>query len=254
MRRRIRLTGRRQLPHSSVEVRIFPTDDPQKKLVSLSVLNKKPFQSFPLNARVRLRLFENKFFKTLEFGTLGELEYGIADLENISFSAPSCQLRVVASDEHKRGLLLGSTKTWTLRDNDENEGNTRKGILMFKPRDITPRTWKLEIREDDHPVVYIDTKIKDPSTWARNDPVFISCVLPAIIREVFEDILCIHDDVEQEWSDDWRNWADSLMPGRSRPSPGDHEQIQKWINDLLDTFCLKHHTLDRLLDHLKEEG
>ena len=250
MRRRIRLTGRRQLPHSSVDVRIFPTDDPQKKLISLSIIKKDPFQSFPLNARVRLRLFENKFFKTLEFGTVGELKY-IADLENISFSAPSCQLRVVASDEHRRGLILGSTKTWTLRDSDEDK---REGILMFKPSDIAPRTWKLEIREDDHPVVYIDTKIKDPGTWARNDPVFISCVLPSIIREVFEDILCIHGDTEQEWSNDWLQWADSLMPGKSRPSPDDRDEFQKWVNYLLDAFCLKHCTLDTLLDRLKEEG
>ena len=125
---------------------------------------------------------------------------------------------------------------------------------MFKPSDIAPRTWKLEIREDDHPVVYIDTKIKDPGTWARNDPVFISCVLPAIIREVFEDILYIHGDTEQEWSDDWLLWADSLMSGRSRPSPSDHDEFQKWVNDLLDAFCLKHCTLNTLLDHLKEEG
>ena len=246
MRRRIRFTGRKQIPLSSVEVHLFEVGD-SKKLVSL-VIHEQSFPSFPGDARVRLRMFENKFFETLEFGTLDALS--MAYLENTAFSAPSCQLRIVTSDSSRKGLILGSTKTWTLRNNDEDK---KKGILLFKPSNISPRTWKLDIRDDDYPIVYIDQKITNPGVWVRSDPVFISCVLPAIIREVFEDILVSGDPSEQEWMQDWLRWADSLMPGKSPPSSDDHPQKQEWIGDLLDSFCQKNHTLDMLLDRLKKE-
>ena len=253
MRRRIRFTGRKQLPHSSVEVKIFRVGEPKRKLISLSVLNKKPYRSFPGNAKVKLRLFENKFSETLEFGSL-EAPSQTAYLNNTTFSAPSCQLRIVASDDHNKGLLLGSTRTWTLRDSGEEEDSPKQGILMFVPGNIAPQTWKLDIRPDEYPVVYIDRNIKNSGIWARNDPVFISCVLPAIVREVFEGILDSEEPSEQEWSRDWLRWAEFLMPGAKTPSfEDDDRQKMRWIDHLLDSFCHKHQTLKMLEDHLNKE-
>ena len=256
MRRRIRFTGRRQIPHSSVEVRVFEVGY-GRKVVSLSILHPERFRSFPGDAKLKLRMFENKFVETIEFGTLDAqgLTTPTADLENTAFSAPSCQLRVVVSDGDEKGLLLGSTKTWTLRDNDERAEGSRKGILMFMPQDIAPHTWKLDLRDDDHPIVYIDKNITSPDIWVRSDPVFVSCVLPAIIREVFEDIFLDFDDhSELEWVKDWLRWANDLMPGRALPSPDDSRQKKAWIEDLLASFCRRHSALDRLLEHMKEQS
>ena len=253
MRRRIRLTGRKQLPHSSVGVEIFDANDPEKKLISLSLLNQKLFQSFPGTARIKLRLFESKFFETLEFGTLDE-QKPTAYLKNIAFSAPTCQLRIVGSDDDNKGLLLGSTKTWTLRKGNEDEKGARKGILMFKHKNISPRIWKLDTRDDDYPVVYIDQKIVNPGAWARNDPVFTSCVLPAIIREVFEEILDSEESPEQEWIQDWLAWADHIMHNKPPPFSDENVRKQQWIEDLLDNFCHKHRMLDMLLDDLKRDA
>jgi len=255
MRRRIRLTGRKQIPHSSIEVKVFEVG-PEKKVISLSILRPERFQSFPGSARVKLRMFENKFFETIEFGTLDEQQSPyIEDLQNTAFSAPSCQLRIVASDGDRKGVLLGSTKTWTLRSNDERAKGSKKGILMFMPKDIAPHTWRLDFRDDDYPVVYIDNRIADSGTWARNNPIFVSCVLPAVIREVFEHIfLDFDDDSEPEWVRDWLRWADSLMPGRPLPFLDDLEQKRGWIEDLITSFCRKHSTLDRLLEHMKGES
>ena len=253
MRRRIRLTGRRQIPHSCVEVKVFEVE-PRKKVVSVSILRSERFRSFPDNATVKLRMFENKFYETIDFGTLGALKSATSTeyLQNTAFSAPSCQLRIVAADGDNEGLLLGSTKTWTLQDEEEGTTGSRKGILMFKPQDIAPRTWKLDLRPDDHPIVYIDSSITNSGTWVRNDPVFMSCVLPAIIREVFEDIFSDFDDhSDLEWVQDWLSWADSLMPGKSLPLPDDTEQKKRWIEDLLTSFCRKHNTLEKLIRHVE---
>ena len=254
MRRRIRLTGRRQIPHSCVEVKVFEVN-PGKRVVSLSILRPERFQSFPDSAMVKLRMSENKFYETINFGTLDALRSATSTeyLQSNAFSAPSCQLRIVATDGDNKGLLLGSTKTWTLQDDEEGTTGSRKGILMFKPQNIAPHTWKLDFRPDDHPIVYIDSSITNSGAWARSDPVFISCVLPAIIREVFEDIFLDFDNhSDLEWVQDWLCWADSLMPGKTPPSPDDSEQKKKWIEDLLTSFCRKHNTLDKLLIHVEE--
>lgn len=251
MRKRIRLTGRKQLPRSSVEAKVVEIGP--KKLVSMTIANPQAFRKLPNTARVKLRLFENKFSETLEFGTLGSMQT-TAELTNRAFSAPSCQLRVVATEGDQKGLLLGSTDTWTMRANDDENGSTaNEGILMFQPHEIAPRSWKLEIRDDDYPIVYIDKKIPDSRTWVRNDPIFISCVLPAIIREVFDDILVATAPPDQSWAKDWLGWADSLMPGKAPPWTDGRQQKQDWVSDLLDGFCLRHGTLEMLAGSFQQE-
>jgi hypothetical protein len=247
MRRRIRLTGRRQLPRSCVQVGIFAERD--RKVIGLTVSDRDSFRGFPTDARVRLRLNENKLSEVLEFGTVGTLKSS-ADLRNSAFSAPSCQLRIVASSGERNGLLLGSTDSWTLRTDDEGQSST-EGILMFQPRNIAPRTWKLEIRDSEHPIVYIDKTVPDPRAWVRSDPVFISTVLPAIIQQVFASILSTPASQDIEWMQDWLRWADVLAPGTGVPSAADDQDTKdEWTDRLLDSFCIKHRLLDRLVGHV----
>ncbi|MBL3560242.1 hypothetical protein [Rhodovulum sulfidophilum] len=252
MRKRIRLTGRRQIPRAAVEAKAVEVGE--RKLITLSITNPDTFSKFPRDARLKLRLFENKVSETLEFGTLGDPR-ATADLRNGAFAAPSCQLRVVAPQGDQTGLLLGSTSTWTLRADGSPEGGVGgEGILMFQPFDIAPRTWKLNIREDDYPVVYLDRSIPDSATWVRNDPVFISCVLPSIIKEIFDDVLSAGAGPEVVWMKDWVRWADTLMPGNAPPYADGPVQKQAWIDNLLDTFAKRHRALEMLSGHLKAEG
>lgn len=252
MRKRIRLTGRKQLARSAIEAKVVEIGG--KKLVSMTIANPKAFKNMPGTARIKLRLFENKFSETLEFGTLESMNT-TAEIKSGAFSAPSCQLRIVASSDEQKGLLLGSTDTWTMRTGGEEEGGAAsEGILLFQPHDIAPRGWKLDVREDDYPIVYIDKKIPDSRTWVRNDPIFVSCVLPAIIREVFDDILFANAPPEQAWAKDWLGWADTLMPGRTVPWTDGRQQKQVWVNDLLDTFSQRHGLLELLVGKLNQES
>lgn len=247
---RIRLTGRRQIPRSTVDAKLFEIGE--KRIIGLSIAHNATFERFPADARVKLRLFENKFSETLAFGTVGALK-STAELKNRSFAAPACQLRVVASEGEKKGLLLGSTGTWTLlATDDDQDGNAGKGILMFQPKEIGTRTWKLEIRDDDYPIVYLNSRIPESRTWVRNNPVFVSCVLTAIIREIFDDILVNSSEPDVPWIKDWLRWADELMPTKDPPFDEERVQKQQWTEDLLDSFCLKHGALDLLVGHLNE--
>lgn len=253
MRRRIRLTGRRQLSRSSVNVRVVVL--PHKRLLTLGIVDPKPFQDFPNDAKLTIRLIENKIVELVDFGTLGAPRPA-CELKNSSFSAPSCQLRVASVDPERPGLLLGSTEPWTLQtDNDSEAGRSQKGILNFQPKNTAPRTWKLDIRENEYPVVYVDERIPDPRGWARNDPGFVSTALPSIIGEVFDEILDEDAPSDIDWMADWLRWADSLVPGKA-PPPRETKRREKkeWIDDLVDTFCQRHRVADKLLAKLISDG
>lgn len=253
MRKRIRLTGRRQLPRSCVSVSIVNMEGGQKA-VGLTVPNTAAFVSlFPPEAHVRLRLNENKFSEVLEFGTVGKIR-ATAVIRNGAFSAPSCQLRIVTAAGEKKGLLLGSTDSWTLRTDSDKGQSGEEGILLFQPKNIAPRTWKLEIRDTEPPIVYIDITVPDPRTWVRSDPVFISTVFPAIIQQIFSAILSYPSPQEVNWMQDWLRWSDVLAPGTKIPSAlDDQETREEWIDRLLDSFCLKHRLLDRLVTHVSAD-
>jgi hypothetical protein len=248
MRRRIRLTGRRQLDRTSASVRV--ADAAGRRLVTCTISDPREFSGFPSDSRLVVKLVENKLVELVQFGTL-ESPRVTAELRNPLFVAPSCQLRVVASDGQRRGLLLGSTDTWTLRGN--TYGGAEKGILLFLPAPIAPRVWKLDIRENDYPIVYLDERIPNASIWAKTDPTFTGAVLPAVIEQIFSDILEKDDEPDMPWMRDWLQWADLLVPGQKPPYGQSAQDTENWIDGLIETFCRRHHVADRLIRALVGE-
>jgi len=250
MRRRIRLTGRKQLSKSVATVRIIEVAG--RRLLTLA-LNDGVRAKFPKGSRVVVVLKENKLIELVEFGTIGALRQ-IAEMTNTAFANPSCQLRIVSQGGQHLGLLLGSTDTWTLNAIADVHETGKKGILCFQPDNIAPRAWKLEIRDDDYPVVYVDDRIPDVRTWVRTDPVFIGFVFPAIAAQVFDDILLQQSEPDVEWMKDWVAWANALMPGNRPPYGGTPSEKKEWIENLIDSFSYRHRLSDKLVGHLAPES
>src|SRR5262249_52098509 len=145
MRRRIRLTGRKQLARSSVAVKI--AEMPGKRLLTLSPAEPQAYRHFPPDARIAVPLHENNLVEIVDFGTIGSPK-AVTEIQNQTFAAPSCQLRIAAAGKENQGLLLASTDTWTLRADNNQQDTATKGILLFQPAAIQPRAWKLDIREN----------------------------------------------------------------------------------------------------------
>lgn len=250
MRRRIRLTGRKQLARSAVTIRIVTVGD--RRVLTLRINDPKFQKAFPFDARILLRLQENKFVELVDLGTIGDPKL-MAEFNHQAFSAPACQLRVASSSPEKYGLLLGSTDSWTLLDDEQKGDAARRGILLFLPAKTAPRAWKLDIRDDDYPIVQIDERIEDARTWAKTNPVFVNTVLPAILRELFDYILQQGESGASDWTADWLSWADTLMPGSKPPFGGDYVERRDWLDRLMESFCLRHGLGDQLVRHLKAE-
>lgn len=251
MRRRIRLTGRKQLSKADALVKVI--DVSGKRMLTLALGDAVRLAKFAKDSRVVVVLKENKLIELVEFGTLGALRQ-TAELTNTAFANPTCQLRIVSPDGQHRGLLLGSTDAWTLNAITDEHERGKKGILCFQPDDIAPRAWKLEIRDDDYPVVYVDSRIPDVRTWVRTDPVFIGFVFPAIVAQVFDDILLQLSEPEMDWMKGWLSWANVLMPGNRPPYGGTSSEKKEWIELLIDSFSYRHRLSDRLVRQLAAEG
>lgn len=249
MRRRIRLTGRRQLPKSTVTAQMIEVGD--DTIVTLLPKKKDAFSAFPNDARVSLKLFADKRIEILDFGTVGKLASS-QKLQSKNFIAPSCQLRITDSGQKQKGLLLGSTDPWTLMSDDPEQEAASKGIVEFLADKTAPQTWKLEIREDDYPLVRVDERIPSASMWAKTDPVFVATALPVIVSRVFEKIL--HEDFPDgmPWANDWLAWADSVAPGLlPLKNPEDQSELSDAIERLVDSFCQRHELAEALLRELK---
>lgn len=250
MQRNIKLTGRRDIPLNTFSIEVIKKE--RTIDVKLSLENKSYFKQFTESGKVLLMLTENKITEHINFGFLNNLDT-TKTLSTDFFRAPSCHLRIVSVDENLIGLVLGSSKRWTqdFYEQDSNRSNGH-GILLFQPRAIAPRTWKLEIRDDEHPVLYIDEEIPEPTEWARRDPVFRSIVLPTVVERIFHHLLSNDENDDFEWVEEWYQWADVLLPDTPRPKHADRPEIENWVDQLVDSFCRRASLHQQLLICLGE--
>lgn len=239
MRRTIRLTGRRQLPVTAFDFQIAEVQG--KRVASLTVVDPGCLKGFAAEAEIRVKLVENKLVEILRFGTVGKTAV-TAELAGTSFLAPSCQVRVVVKAGESEGMLLGSTRNWTYKSDGQTDG-----ILLFQPAETAPRAWRLELRDEEYPILYVDSRIPDAAHWARTDPVFNACVLPHVIGSVFQNIFDAGSKPEDGWMADWIGWAATLLPANSPPFGSDRKEQSVWIESLIDIFAAKHKLADQLI-------
>jgi hypothetical protein len=230
MRKAIRLTGRRQLPVSAFDFQLRDVGDSQ--VATLTLADPGVARLFPLDASVRVKLTENKRVEILRFGTLGDLKIDL-DVPGVRFQAPSCQIRIVKNAEPD-GLLLGSTVSWTYKT-----GSVQEGILQFQPADVRPRLWRLDIRDEEFPIVYLDRQLPDATNWATT-PTFAALVLPTVVKEIFRHIWTKTRGVKPDdgWMAHWLAWAESIAPGHQWPR--DNDEAEVWFDGLVETFLQRH--------------
>jgi len=242
MRRNIKLTGRKDIPRKSFDMAPAASGE----TIDFKISDEGTFKGHPTNARIMLRMTENKMTEQLAFGTVG-LPKASSKPKHSEFRSPSCQLRIVASDDENLGMVLGSTAAWTLKvKGGDDEPDAGQGILDFQTANIAPRIWKLDIRDDEHPIIYVDESIPDATEWARTDPHFHAAILPVIVERVMGHVIADRDSEAIEWADEWIQWSNSLLPDNKAPVGRAVEEREAWLDDLIDAFCRKFAFLDTL--------
>lgn len=245
MRRTIRLTGRKQLPLNAVDLSLDMAT--AQTIASLIVIDNKVLGDFPANTELKLKFTENKFVETVSFGPIKNLKKKVA-LARENFQAPSCQIRLV-SRTGENGKLLASTKSWTYKIDAETDG-----ILLFQAGATKPLSWRLQIRDEERPILYVDERIENSALWAKSDPIFLSSVFPSVIREIFRKIIDDQIRPEDGWKVEWLRWSDQLMPGERMPITDDAMERDHWIDKLVDSFGAKHKLDEKVLKHLEKQN
>lgn len=246
MRRTIHLTGRKQLPLSHFAFDIREVGESQLVVLGLADEIRR---SFPHDARIRVKLVENKRVEICDFGTVGSPKVDV-DVGTLKFYAPSCQIRISRSEEPE-GMLLGSTAPWTFKS-----GGAEEGILIFQAKPIAPKLWELEIRDQEYPLLSIDERVPDAATWAGTSPVFRALVFPTVLREVFRHIFVANDGQRPDdgWMHDWIKLADALFGGAaSPPKSKDATDIDRWCDELIDTFLVHFSLGDQAVEALRKQ-
>jgi hypothetical protein len=202
-------------------------------------------QDFPGDARIRVKLVENKRVEICDFGTVGNPEADV-DIGSLRFHAPSCQIRI-SSSHQPDGLLLASTSSWTFRTDGDQEG-----ILIFQAMPIAPRSWELEIRSEEYPLLKVDERIPDAANWAGGSPLFAALVFPAVLKDIFSHILTNNDGQRPDggWMLDWMKFADDLVGQGSLPQQDEPTEIEKWCDRLVETFLARYEIGDKALSEL----
>jgi hypothetical protein len=239
MRRTIKLTGRRPLAVTAFDFQIAEVQG--MRIASLSLLDPACLKGFAANAEIRVKIVENKLVEILRFGTVAKPTV-TAELSGTSFLAPSCQIRVVSSNGEAEGIILGSTKQWTYKADGQTDA-----ILLFQPAETAPRAWKLELRDEEYPILYVDNRIPDAAHWAKTDAVFNACVLPHVIGAVFQHIFEAGPKPEDGWMAEWTGWAATLIPANPPPYGTDIKEQRAWVDALTETFAAKHKLADQLI-------
>lgn len=246
MRKTIPLTGRRQLALNAFDFQISEVQG--KRVAALTVVNVSALKGMPPEAEIRVRLYENKFVEILKFGTVGKPSTTY-EIRGRAFDAPSCQVRIVGQGD-KDGLLLGSTKPWTYKSDGETDG-----ILLFQPYDTSPLAWRLDIREEENPILYVDKRIPDAAHWARTNPMFTACIFPQVIEKVFRRIFESNTaKPEDGWMVQWVQWAQTMVQLESKLFTGacDRDALE-WIDGLILTFAAKHKLADAVVSQIMKE-
>ena len=245
MRRRFRLTGRKEIPSSAMSVSLQTIADDRTAV--LNIVHPEIFKEFDPTALLRLRFQEDKQVEILNCGSVGDPKSRVK-LKNPDFQSPSCQIRVT-DVANRPGLLLAASRSWRLEGNRTD--GTRQGILSFMPCYLGDRMWKIDLQEDVHPILYVSDKIPNAAAWARSNPIFVSSVLPAVIHLIFDDILRHSSPDDFEWMAEWLIWSEELVGADNRPQCDSSLQDRReWIDNLVDTFCAHHKLSENVVESI----
>jgi hypothetical protein len=195
-------------------------------------------------ARVFVEAYRHAQYKRFDFGTVSALrapddrslsEFGVAD--GILF-----RVKVVSFSAEVKGLILAQADQIRPRSADHRPDQIP--LLPVTPdEDLGDEVWRLDFG-DQETSLRVNSSFVD---WRGLvcDPAFEALVLPCILRTVITHICLNEQHRDTEDADDWRSrwlrFACSLTS--NPPPPGDEDAQERWINDVVQRFCRKHHLL-----------
>jgi len=200
----------------------------------------------PSNALIFIEAYRQTIFMRFPFGTVGQYlppsdryltEFDCVD--GILF-----RVRITSEDEPS-GRLIAEADRIPFKKTEEKEVK-KEPLLPVIPENIGDQIYRTDF--SDSPILKINSAINNCKNFIHQ-PVFISAILPSILREILTHITIIEKysniDDDTDWEAKWLKFA-KLLPGvRDIPDERDeNEKKEEWIEEVIAIFCRKHKMLN----------
>ncbi|MDF1818642.1 MAG: hypothetical protein P1U54_08390 [Immundisolibacteraceae bacterium] len=256
MRRRFNYTGRQKILQKHVAIAIQQEDDGVEKFSADIEFEK---YQLPDDGKVWIEVYDRNQLERYPFGTISNPFKSSYLLESF-LGNDSYYLRIkVVDSENNAKLLAVADSISPLR---QNEGSlVLKSLLRVTTRDIDDRPWELEFATADYPLLVINNKIDAGKSLPRSNKFFQALVFPAVVRLILNKILredgyrpSSDADQEDQWKESWLDFAGGLS-GISKLDYDQalgEEEISKWVDDVIQSFCRKLNAVRKIRVELQE--
>ncbi len=133
-------------------------------------------------------------------------------------------------------------------------------LLPVQPYDLGELAWRVDF-DTGQPVLWVNNRISPRiMDIVKTDPVWLSLVFPAAIREILSRIL-LDEEPGDPWTDDgpialWLRWSSELTGSRPPESDDDEDEVdaerREWIEQVVVAFSMQIHASDRYRLSLSE--
>ncbi len=242
MQRRLNFTNRKRISHGDVDIRTQHT--PSGTYFS-AVLDVQSYR-FPSEASVYVEAYQGASRMRFGFGKVAHLappaDLVLKDLDPAI--PPLFRVLVVSSD----GRIVGAAHK--IKPGNEQEDEAQYALLPIRLLPLGEEIWSLLFREEDRPLLRLNSKVYGIEEKIRSDPLVQGAILPAAFRMVLERVLLqpygseISEDGES-WTDDWVAFGQQLT---GIPKPLEREDREAWIQECLEKFSTRH----QFVTHIKK--
>ncbi|MEW6587441.1 MAG: hypothetical protein AB1442_17765 [Nitrospirota bacterium] len=237
--RTLNFTRRRRLTHQDIQITIADNNGYSSFDATLMLDRYR----LPEDADVFLEAYRQTQWMRFYFGTIGNVippeDRNLTDFdtsEGILF-----RVRVVASTG-KHGLLIAEADKIRPRKIEGEEARGTGLLNISRSHDLGEEVFRLEY-DDPQVLLKINASLNNCLALVEKH-VFISLVIPAILRDILNRILYVEKHTDTEDREDWRScWLQfaTLLPNMTEPPARDEEdQFDDWIDSAVTSFCRLH--------------
>lgn len=189
--------------------------------------------SFPPTTKIACVATAGQTAQYFELGSVGQPDTKAMPLSELASDA-SIRFRVVFYDVESSRILATADN---IRAVDEDSSSP--SLVSIQPAPLDGPLWKLDMPNegaDDHPVLLVEERLFSSSRAAVAHPMFVSFVLPEVVRAIAAKVVEYDADDEGSWLASWVRFFSSINPN-SVDESSDYGEKEIWIDDCVKAFC-----------------
>lgn len=245
MKRAFNYTERKKIPASAVRIAINE-DTPDGIPVFDADLSGLKKMNLEADHRLIVEPYVVSTSMRFDFGLVGNpqapVDLRLTDLDQ----GGAIRFRVFVVDEASDPRRIAAAGTISAGQPDDAD---RQSILrLVETPTLGERLWKLDLANEAMPELMINSRIPGFKGRLLSDPLVQGLVLPAVVRELLEEVLRGPVSDDTDWVEGWKQYAEKLA---ARPVPLEDDGFDDFIEDCVQAFCDQHRFAERQVKLMK---